>query len=104
MECNFELKKDCLRVMVPRELDHHSAGQISAETDLLISTYQLRKIIFDFKNTEFMDSSGIGVIVGRCRNLHFSGGTVEAVHLNGQIQKIFLISGLHKIVHVLEEV
>ena len=48
----------------------------------------------------FMDSSGIGVIIGRCKNVRFSGGYVKAVHLNEQIRRIFQLSGLRKIMEV----
>ena len=98
MESNYELQGGCLRISVPKELDHHCAEQMRTETDLLVETYHVRKIVFDFAGTEFMDSSGIGVLIGRCRNMGFSGGTVEAENLNERIQKIFLVSGLQKII------
>lgn len=47
-----------------------------------------------------MDSSGIGVIIGRCRNLGYSGGDVSACNLNDRVEKIFSASGLKKIIHV----
>ena len=47
-----------------------------------------------------MDSSGIGVIIGRCKNMNYGGGSVEAEHLNARIEKIFLVSGLNKIIKV----
>ena len=73
MECNYELKDGTLRICVPRELDHHLATQLRQETDLLIEAYRVRKLIFDFSGTEFMDSSGIGVLIGRCKSMSYSG-------------------------------
>ena len=87
MECHYELKAGCLTISMPKELDHHSAEQLRMEADLLI----------DFAGTEFMDSSGIGVLIGRCRNMNYCGGSVKAQHMNDRIQKIFRISGLHKL-------
>mgnify|MGYP000257386564 len=49
-----------------------------------------------------MDSSGIGVIIGRCKNLGYSGGDVSACHLNERVDKIFTVSGLKKIIQVKE--
>ena len=72
------------------------------ETDLLIDTYHVRHLVFDFTETEFMDSSGIGVIIGRCKNLGYSGGDVSACHLNERVDKIFTVSGLKKIIQVKE--
>ena len=100
MEYKFEMGQGKLRVVVPKELDHHLATQLKEEADLLIETYHVKTLIFDFTNTEFMDSSGIGVIIGRCRNLGYSGGDVSACNLNDRVEKIFSASGLKKIIHV----
>lgn len=100
MECNYELKDGCLTIYVPKELDHHCATQLRMETDLLIEAYHVRRLVFDFTNTEFMDSSGIGVLIGRCKTMNYSGGEVSAENLNDRIQKIFVVSGLHKIIKI----
>lgn len=98
MEKYCELKDGYLLVHVPRELDHHLAGGLRMEADLLIDACQVRKVVFDFSGTEFMDSSGIGVIIGRSRNVGYYGGEVTARNLNERMKKIFMVSGLHKIV------
>lgn len=103
MDYKYKLKNGCMTIIMPREVDHHCAEQLRKETDLLIGAYHVRKLVFDFSETEFMDSSGIGVIIGRCKNMNYSGGEVEAEHLNERIQKIFVVSGLHKMVHVAAE-
>lgn len=98
MEKYCELRENCMVVHVPRELDHHQAGKLKMEADLLIDTCQVRRLIFDFSGTEFMDSSGIGVIIGRCRSMGYHGGEVFAENMNERLKKIFQVSGLHKIV------
>lgn len=101
MDCHYELKGFCLTIHVPRELDHHVAKSIQEDVDSMIDTYGVRTVIFDFMKTEFMDSSGIGVVLGRCRNLSFSGGKVKAVNLQNQrVRKIFAMAGLNKLVEV----
>ena len=70
MESQYEFKDGSLIIGMPRELDHHQASQLRMEADLLIEAYHVKKLVFDFSNTEFMDSSGIGVIIGRCKNMH----------------------------------
>ena len=102
MECHYELTKGCLTISMPKELDHHSAEQLRQEADLLIDSYRVRNLIFDFSGTEFMDSSGIGVLIGGCRNMNYCGGSVKAKHMNARIQKIFRISGLHKLMETEE--
>ena len=101
MEYKFEIMQGKLKVTVPKELDHHCDVQLKEEADLLIDTYHVKKLIFDFSNTEFMDSTGIGVLIGRSRNLGFSGGQVVAMNLNPRIQQIFHLSGLNRIITVL---
>ena len=100
MEHRYEREYGCLILRMPRELDHHQAEILKEEAYELIQNYPVRSLVFDFTDTQFMDSSGIGVIIGRCKNVRFSGGYVRAVHLNGQIQRIFQLSGLRKIIEV----
>ncbi len=100
MEHRYEREYGCLILRMPRELDHHQAEILKEEADELIQNYPVRSLVFDFTDTQFMDSSGIGVIIGRGKNVRFSGGYVRAVHLNGQIQRIFQLSGLRKIIEV----
>lgn len=100
MDCNYQLKDGCMRISMPREVDHHFAEQLRKEADLLIGACHVRSLVFDFAETEFMDSSGIGVLIGRCKNMGYSGGRVSAENLNERIQKIFIVSGLHKMIQV----
>ena len=66
----------------------------------LIGAYHVRRLVFDFRETEFMDSSGIGVIIGRCKSMGFSGGEVAATNMNERVKKIFMVSGLQKLIRV----
>lgn len=102
MIIQYELRDNNLRVMVPKELDHHSSIDFRSHIDLLLCTYHITNLVFDFKDTEFMDSSGIGMMIGRCKNMDFTGGEVRAEHMNERIRKIFLLSGLHKMVKIEE--
>lgn len=95
-----ELQDGKLKIHVPRELDHHEANRLKAEADMLIEAYQVKCLVFDFAETEFMDSSGIGVVIGRCRNIGYYGGSVTAQNLNDRIKKIFRVSGLHTLIQV----
>jgi len=94
MEEKYQLKEGCLTIQMPKELDHHE------EADFLIGAYHVRRLVFDFRETEFMDSSGIGVIIGRCKSMGFSGGEVAATNMNERVKKIFMVSGLQKLIRV----
>lgn len=103
MEHKYKVKGKTLVYVMPREVDHHQSAAISAFIDRYIEVYQIRKVIFDFRENEFMDSSGIGILIGRSRLLNFYGGKVYAAHLSGRSEKIFSASGLHQIIEVIRE-
>ena len=63
---------------------------------------EVKNIVFDFENTRFMDSSGIGIIMGRYRKISCFGGRIYAIHADRQIRRVLRISGLERIVEVLE--
>ena len=56
MEEKYQLKEGCLTIQMPKELDHHEAGRLKMEADFLIGAYHVRRLVFDFRETEFMDS------------------------------------------------
>lgn len=104
MEQEYVVERDRLIYPMPKEVDHHETIRMQAELDMLIQRHQIRRLILDFEQTEFMDSSGIGIIIGRARTVHFYGGKVYAIHLSGRSKKIFQAAGLQNIIQILEEV
>lgn len=100
MKSEYIRESGSLVIYVPRELDHHEADRVRTETDTLIGIYHIRHLIFDFSGTDFMDSSGIGVLIGRSRNMGYTGGDVRARNLSPHVKKIFNASGLKKIIPV----
>ena len=69
----------------------------------MIEKNHIRYVIFDFEETNFMDSSGIGVIMGRYKRLYMLGGEVCAVHTSERMRKILTMSGVTKIMQIYEE-
>ena len=94
---------DSLTVFLEGELDHCSAKETRLEMDTLISKPHIRHLILDMAALQFMDSSGIGVILGRYRVLHSRGGTVSVMNMNPQIARIFQLSGMARIIPVLAD-
>lgn len=90
-------------VKIQGEIDHHSSEMLREKIDKAYDRSYARNIIFDFSDITFMDSSGIGVIMGRYRNISQQGGQVAIVHLQPQIERVFQLSGLHKIIHKYEQ-
>lgn len=98
----FVLKEDCLRIYMPKELDHHNAEGIREGADAYLLSGQVKNVIFDFAQTGFMDSSGIGVIAGRYKKVTCFGGRVIAVHANPRIRKILMLSGLKDMIEIVD--
>lgn len=96
---DFDVEGRKMIYRMPRELDDHAAAQLRANLDVLIDSYGIVELVLDFENTRFMDSSGVGVIIGRCRKLAFGNGRVYARNCSAQMEKLFAVSGLDGIVH-----
>lgn len=103
MEEGFKLIDNYLMVKMPEEIDHHMAEYIREAADNYIISGKVENIVFDFSDTHFMDSSGIGLIMGRYKKISCFGGQAFAIHTDERIKKIIFISGLHKILKVIEE-
>ena len=61
----FKIIDDYLCIRMPKEIDHHNAEILSKKVDNYIYGEKVNHVVFDFIDTEFMDSSGIGIIAGR---------------------------------------
>lgn len=99
----FQVEENCLTVFLPGELDHRQAEAIRVEADQLIERKHIKHVIFDFSKTEFMDSSGIGVMMGRYRKMQLLGGDVWAANVSQRLRKILTMSGVLKIIQICEE-
>lgn len=97
----FQIIDNCLMVRMPEEVDHHLAAYISENADHYILEDRVEHVVFDFEDTKFMDSSGIGIIMGRYRKIACFGGKVFAIHVDGQMQRLLTLAGLTKVVQIL---
>ena len=103
MEIQY-LKEDKLLVFkLTEELDHHVTEKIRRKADYEIERYIPRKVIFDFDKVSFMDSAGIGLILGRYKNISILGGKLEIINAKEPVNKILKMSGISKLVEIKEE-
>ena len=89
---------DGIEVKLTGEIDHHSAEHIRKEIEHLIADQSLRSLTLNFDSVTFMDSSGIGMIIGRYKTMKERGGEVFAVSLHPPVDRIFRLAGLHRII------
>lgn len=100
MYLSVERHKNNLLVELKGELDHHTTENARQKIDQQYAEYKLKNIVLDLRGLTFMDSSGIGLIMGRYKNCIEKGGTVVVVSDNAYVEKIFKMSGLQKIINV----
>ena len=93
----YEADGHVLIVHLPEELDHHNCTGLKYETDLILSENYINRIVFDFSGTGFMDSSGIGVLLNRYKQMARSGGKVTIYGAGAQVLRILKMGGMLKL-------
>lgn len=93
----YMVTNDKLIISMNAELDHHLADEMRDVIDQVIDARNVRYLIFDFSKIGFMDSAGIGLIMGRYKKLR-DCGQIFVTGINESIERILLISGLHKLI------
>lgn len=96
------LKQGVLIVRVEGELDMHVADEFRKLVDDAIDAYGVKNVILNLQEVSFIDSSGLGVILGRYKRITTGGGKLAAVHVQPQVAKIFELSGLPAIIKLCE--
>lgn len=98
MESTFYLQDKLLVLKITEEIDDYSVQKIRRRADYEIERYMPRKVIFDFDRVTFMDSAGIGMIIGRYKEISMLGGSLQLANMSDSVRKIFQMSGVLKII------
>jgi len=101
MRLLYQRDRNTLTIQIEGELDHHTSNQVKKELDKVIEDISIQNLVFDFKDLYFMDSSGIGVILGRYKIINKRQGTIYIKNVNPHINKILDVSGLYNIVKMI---
>ena len=99
----FEKENNRLTAFLCGELDHHTAGMLRLQIDHMISLQRPKELILDFSAVPFMDSSGIGLILGRHRKMTEIGGSVFLQQMSPRIAQMVALSGIEKTIGQKEE-
>ncbi|NTU30159.1 anti-sigma F factor antagonist [Brevibacillus sp. HB1.1] len=94
----METRQDVLVIRLQGELDHHTAEELRKKADDLLRTSTIRHIVLSLADLTFMDSSGIGVILGRYKQISARSGEMYVCSINPTIYRIFEMSGLFKVI------
>ena len=100
MAVEITLQDRTLDAVLDGEIDHHCAQPMRTEIDEKITAYQPEVLVLDFAGVTFMDSSGIGLIMGRHRSMESIGGEVIVRNPPQHIRRVMRLSGMERIARI----
>ena len=98
---DYEKRDGTVFVRLSGELDHSRAEAVRPELDRLLADPSVRRLVFDFGGLEFMDSSGIGMLIGRYKLIKDRGGSVAVIPGGRRVERMMELSGLYRIIEKL---
>lgn len=101
VELKYDNEKRSIAALIVGEIDHHNAGELRERIDEAIYVFKPLNVLIDFSKVTFMDSSGIGLIMGRYRTAKAIGGKVFVKVKDERIKKLLMLSGIDKIVEII---
>ncbi len=96
----FDIKKDVLIVRLEGELDHHEAEILRNQWKNMMYENSIKHVVLNLESLEFMDSSGLGVILGRYKEVLQLGGEMVVCAISPPVKRLFEMSGLFKIIRL----
>ncbi|MBR3249573.1 MAG: anti-sigma factor antagonist [Clostridia bacterium] len=103
MNIIYSREDKLLMIELTEEIDQHTADKVRRKIDDEIERFIPRKVVFDFSNISFMDSSGIGMVLGRYKLIKMLGGELELINVHKTTKKIFDMSGVSRIIKIAEQ-
>ncbi|TCZ77496.1 anti-sigma F factor antagonist [Paenibacillus albiflavus] len=98
LQIEFEQHRRALIVRLKGELDHHTSDVVRARMEEAINNGDAFHLVLSLRDLSFMDSSGLGVILGRYKQVTSRGGKLVICHVNPAVNRLFELSGLFKII------
>ncbi|MDD4002768.1 MAG: anti-sigma factor antagonist [Clostridia bacterium] len=97
MNIDFLIKRDVLIIYLSGELDEYNAASAKHRIDTALDKYSYKSAVFDLSNLAFMDSTGVGMFIGRYKKLSRQNKKVFIQNPCFQVEKILRMSGLYQI-------
>ena len=102
---SYEISNGVMIYYLPKELDHYEADLIKRKSEAVFETEIINYLIFDFKETVFMDSSGIGLVMGRYKTISELSGELAIVNTSPSIGKVMKLAGMERLAKIgMEEI
>jgi len=102
MQLKFKKIRHTLIITPDGELDHHNAALVREEIDKKLSSSKAKDIIFNLNKLQFMDSSGLGILIGRYKAVSAIGGNAAIISPSATAKRLITLAGLHRIIPVYE--
>ena len=102
MESKFYKEDKLLVFKITEDIDDHSVQKIRRRADYEIERYMPKRIVFDFDSVTFMDSAGIGLLIGRYKFANMLGARLEISNLTQSVRRIFEMSGILKLIPIVD--
>ena len=100
MESRYYETDKLLILKITEEIDEHTTKEIRRRADYEIERYMPKRVVFDFDSVTFMDSAGIGLIIGRYKFAKMIGAKVEVSNLTKSVKRIFEMRGILKLIPI----
>lgn len=97
MPIEIQSSGETVTAFLSGEIDHHSAAAMREEIDAHLVGGQAKLLILDFGGVTFMDSSGIGLVMGRYRQIQYNDGALQIINAPNHIYKVMRIAGLQRL-------
>ena len=97
MSAKLEYGNEEIRVFFDGEIDHHAASLLRVSIDSAITRKRPKRLILDFGDVTFMDSSGIGLVMGRYKLMQTVGGSIRVENLSPGAYKVMRLAGLDRL-------
>ena len=97
MAVQIEVAGEWMTARLVGEIDHHGARELREAIDSAVLAGQVRELELDFRDVSFMDSSGIGLVMGRYKLMQELGGHLRLINVAGHLKKVMILAGLDRL-------
>lgn len=96
----IETEENTVTAKLQGEIDHHNAPALRKDIDVAVDKHHPELLILDFDEVTFMDSSGIGLVMGRYKAVKAYGGKISVINTSSQIKKVMKLAGLDRLASI----
>lgn len=103
MSVQIQVRGQTICAKLVGDIDHHSAKELRCEIDAAVSENGAKELILDFASVTFMDSSGIGLVMGRYKTISEQGGRLIIAKMPDYIRKVMRLAGVNRLAKIVDD-